>query len=225
MELSIDPKVASEFPGTTLGVVEGACIANKLVNEAEFAKEKQAAEEAARAIPVLSEHPNMAAWRAVFRKFGADPTKTRSSAEAMVRRIQKGDSIPEINAIVDVYNTVSAKRAIPIGGQDADAITGRMVLRFAKADDLFFPLGSTEPVAVSSGEVVYADDKHVLCSKWNYRDCEPAKIDDETTRFVLVVDGAPGIAEETVKAATAELAGMLEKYVEGCKCGWRIVKS
>ncbi len=46
-------------------------------------------------LPVsLSEVPSLAAWRAAYRRFGANPTKHRSAAEALLRRLQKKGNIP-----------------------------------------------------------------------------------------------------------------------------------
>src|SRR3989338_9118996 len=133
MDFAIDEKVATKYAGLTIGVIEGTCKANSFADEEAYLAARQEAMEAARAIPVLAEHPNLAAWRRVFKSFGADPTKTRSSAEALIRRLQKGDELPRINAIVDCYNAISAKHACPVGGQDAARVAGGVVLRLAAA--------------------------------------------------------------------------------------------
>ena len=39
-----------------------------------------------------------AAVRAMYRKVGIDPTKTRPSSEALLRRVRKGDALPRINS-------------------------------------------------------------------------------------------------------------------------------
>jgi len=64
--------------------------------------------------------------------------------------------------------------------------------------------------------VVYADAEKILCRKWNYRDCEEAKIAETTTKFVLVVDGAAGIPAEKVEGAANELKAALEKFIQRC---------
>lgn len=219
---SVERKVAEKFAGLTIGFVEGECSANSFSNAEQFQKEKENTQASAQAIVPLAEHPHIAAWRKAFKAFGADPTKTRSSAEAILRRLQKGEPLPSINAIVDIYNLISAKHVLPVGGQDAKNIEGSIVLRFAQEGENFLPLGASEPHKIDEGEVVYADEKKILCSKWNYRDCEPAKISGTTTKFVLFVDGAPGMEKSKVEAASADLATTLEKLVSGCKTSSRI---
>src|SRR3954453_16721209 len=46
-----------------------------------------------------TETPSLAAWRAVFRRFGVNPTQYRSAAEALLRRLDKKGDIPSINTL------------------------------------------------------------------------------------------------------------------------------
>jgi DNA/RNA-binding domain of Phe-tRNA-synthetase-like protein len=223
--ISITPEVAAKFPGITLGVVEGECVENKIADESAFLKEKSKAEAQARQIPVLAENPNIAAWRKMYRAFGEDPTKRKPSAEALAKRVLGEEGLPRINGIVDCYNVVSLRNLLPVGGHDAEKIAGNEVLRFAKEGEKFTPLGAQEAQETNEGEVVYADEQKILCRKWNYRDCEEAKIADHTKKFVLVVDGAMGISGEKVENAAKDLAATLEKFVVGCKTKVSFVKT
>src|ERR1700728_2623295 len=54
-----------------------------------------------------AEHPRIAPWREAYRRFGARPLDFRSSMEALVRRVVRGDAIPSINALVDIGNLMS----------------------------------------------------------------------------------------------------------------------
>ncbi len=223
VDFSIDPQVAQSFAGLHIGVIEGECNSNSFSDKPAFDVLRKGCVAQALEYQPLAEHPHVLAWRKAFKAMGLDPTKTRSSGEAIVRRLQKGDSLPDINPIVDVYNCLSAKHAIPIGGQDVTKLSGAVRLRFSHPPERFIRLGGVEPEPVDEGEVVYADDSQVLCSKWNYRDCEPAKISDGTTKFVLFVDGAPGIPEADVLAAVTELSGSLDRLVSGCRTAFRVV--
>src|SRR4051812_17765441 len=49
----------------------------------------------------------IAAVRTMYKRVGIDPTKTRPSSEALLRRVRKGDSLPRINSMVDVCNWCS----------------------------------------------------------------------------------------------------------------------
>jgi DNA/RNA-binding domain of Phe-tRNA-synthetase-like protein len=73
--------------------------------------------------------PHLAATRSMYRKLGLDPTKTRPSSEALLRRIKKGDGLPRVNTLVDICNWCSAEFQLPYGLYDRDALRGGIQLR------------------------------------------------------------------------------------------------
>lgn len=70
-----------------------------------------------------------AAVRTMYRRIGVDPTKTRPSSEALLRRVRKGQALPRINSLVDVINWCSLETQLPFGLYDADRIVGRVTMR------------------------------------------------------------------------------------------------
>src|SRR5205085_1957866 len=44
------------------------------------------------------------AVRSMYKRVGLDPTKTRPSSEALLRRVRRGDELPRINSLVDIIN-------------------------------------------------------------------------------------------------------------------------
>src|SRR5882762_10458513 len=51
--------------------------------------------------------------RALYRRFGVDPTRVRPSSEALLRRLKKGEPLPRINSLVDVANAMSVQLQVP----------------------------------------------------------------------------------------------------------------
>lgn len=62
--------------------------------------------------------------RTLYRAFGVDPTRTRPSSEALLRRCLKGQEFYRINEAVDVGNWVSLEFLLPLGLYDRDRIEG-----------------------------------------------------------------------------------------------------
>lgn len=85
-----------------------------------------AAAEAAIRIDVPAD---VTAVRTMFKRVGLDPTRTRPSSEALLRRVRKGDPLPRINAMVDVCNWCSLEFQLPYGLYDAARIDGPVELR------------------------------------------------------------------------------------------------
>jgi DNA/RNA-binding domain of Phe-tRNA-synthetase-like protein len=81
----------------------------------------------------LGEIPGVKAVRGFFSELGIDPTKTRPSAEALLRRVLKGNGLPAVNNIVDVVNVCSLRWLLPIGLYDAGAIQGPVRLEIGGA--------------------------------------------------------------------------------------------
>jgi DNA/RNA-binding domain of Phe-tRNA-synthetase-like protein len=71
----------------------------------------------------------VASVRGMYRRFGVDPTKTRPSSEALMRRLRKGEPLPRINSAVDVCNWCSVETQLPFGLYDRAAIDGDVILR------------------------------------------------------------------------------------------------
>src|SRR6186997_83159 len=73
-----------------------------------------------------------AAVRSMYKRVGIDPTKTRPSSEALLRRVRKGDALPRINSMVDVCNWCSFEFQLPYGLYDAAKIQGDVTLRIGR---------------------------------------------------------------------------------------------
>src|SRR6266850_7737823 len=84
-----------------------------------------AAESAVRTNPPVE----TTAVRTMYKRVGIDPTKTRPSSEALLRRVRKGDTLPRINSMVDVCNWCSFEFQLPYGLYDAARIEGDVTRR------------------------------------------------------------------------------------------------
>ena len=70
--------------------------------------------------------------RDMYKRVGLDPTKTRPSNEALLRRIRKGEPLPRVNAIVDVVNWCSVEFQLPYGLYDRARMRGPVTLRLGR---------------------------------------------------------------------------------------------
>jgi DNA/RNA-binding domain of Phe-tRNA-synthetase-like protein len=163
----------------------------------------------------LSAIPAVAAWRAAYKGFGIKKTSYRSSVERLIKRVLAGQPLPEINALVDLYNMVSLETGLCLGCDDLHKASGDLVFRFSRPGDSFVDMGA-EPGEdpndpPKEGEVVYADSRHVLCRRWNWRQDGRTASSLATRRAVLTVQ-SNGVGD--VEAAAAQLAGLI-----GRECG------
>lgn len=166
----------------------------------------------------LSQLPKIAAWRKAYSSFGAKPKKYKSSVESLYRMVLKGIDLRHINTIVDIYNYISIKHMVPLGGDDISRVEGDIALRFAHEGELFRPLHSGEVERTKQGEVIYADDVEVLCRRWNWRECDKTKMTEDTEDALLVVEGLPPVDRNEVEKVVEELCGLIEKFCGGKTC-------
>ena len=152
------------------------------------------------------DHPHLLAWREAFRAFGAKPKRHHCSAEALIRRVAGGGGLPPINRLVDLYNAVSVRWAVPVGGEDVDRVEGAVRLRHATGDE---PFDGDDPPR--PGEVVWADAAGVTCRRWNWRQGRRTRLELGTTCAYFLFD-ALAVFEE-LDAAMDDLEGSL-------RAGW-----
>lgn len=75
--------------------------------------------------------------RDLYRKIGIEPTRTRPSSEALLRRAIKGRPLYQINSIVDTGNLCSLQYLLPVGLYDLSKIEGSIILRKGKPGEQF----------------------------------------------------------------------------------------
>ena len=76
-----------------------------------------------------AEVPGAADARTLYKAVGLDPTKTRPSNEALLRRALKGEPLYRINTLVDALNLSSLRFQLPFGLYDLDQVRPPIVLR------------------------------------------------------------------------------------------------
>jgi DNA/RNA-binding domain of Phe-tRNA-synthetase-like protein len=164
MHFLIQKRLFDLFPDLTIGVVVAKGLDNTRPSEEIEDLLTRTVEETRRHFVTdkAQDHPRIKPWRDAFSKLGISGSKFPSSVESMARRILKGDPIPRINPLVDLYNSVSIKFLVPMGGHDLDTLEGNVHLRFAEGWEPFTPMGGGETTIVPKGELVYRDDREVL---------------------------------------------------------------
>jgi DNA/RNA-binding domain of Phe-tRNA-synthetase-like protein len=207
-----DPDIIERFPGVVGGVIHATGVHNDPTPPllaAAFHDETLAVRARIGATP-LSELPTLAAWRKVFRGFGVDPTQYRSAAEALLRRLTKQGELPSIGTLVDLANLVSVRYALPVAIFDQRGISGGTIVRFARGNERWADLGSSETEHPEPGEVIFADETDVVSARrWCWWQSAGSAAREDTTEILVTVEGHHGTAELDVTRALADLEALL----------------
>jgi len=195
-------EVSSKFPDLSIciGTINNV---NVEKDNEQIRKLKKTVYEEARAnhkIETLKDNPTVRAYRDFYWKLDIDPTKTRPSGEALLRRVLRSSELPRISTVVDAYNLGSMKTIIPISGFDKDRLNPPFYVRFARKGETFTGIGMNKPLILEKKMLVLADEKQVLCI-YPYRDADSTKITMQTLNVFIVGYGAPGISEEQLREA------------------------
>jgi DNA/RNA-binding domain of Phe-tRNA-synthetase-like protein len=217
-EVRVDPAVHAAHPDYVALVLLASGLANG-PSDAGSDAQLAAAEAHVRDSDLerAADHPHIAAWRSAFSAFGSKPKRYPSSAEALIARVLKGQPLPRVNALVDLYNAVSVRHVVPLGGEDADRLEGALRLTVATGDEPFDPRGDGIDVEhVAAGEVVWRDDRGVTCRRWNWRQGRRTQLTEHTTRAFFVFDRLDGITVDELHRAAGELSELLLERWPGC---------
>ncbi|KPC80852.1 B3/4 domain-containing protein [Streptomyces sp. NRRL S-4] len=221
LTITISDEVRSLAPGFTHLAVEARGLVNGPSDETSSALLDDAAHRLAGRLGTRAPHedPHVAAWREMYAAFGAKPSRTRNSAEALARRALTDAGLPRINRLVDAYNAVSVAHLLPVGGEDTDRIRGAMRLVRATGLERFPTVAGGEDAVEhpEPGEVVWCDDEAVTCRRWNWRQGARTRLTEESVNAVFLLEAlAPMTPSELVAAAT-ELIESLEKLSPGVR--------
>jgi DNA/RNA-binding domain of Phe-tRNA-synthetase-like protein len=128
--------------------------------DASLAEALAAAASAARARTpegALGTVPAVKAVRALFSALGVDPTRTRPSSEALLRRAVQGKGLPHVNNVVDAVNLCSLEAQLPVGLYDRAAIRGEIWLDLGGDGAGYAGLGK-ERVGLAGRPALFDDD-------------------------------------------------------------------
>ncbi len=135
----------------------------------------------------FSNNPVIKVWREAFQKFKTKKG-ARSSIEALLKRVYKGKHLGTINPLVDIYNSISLRYALPCGSEDIDKFAGDIRLTKAVGNEEFIPLGTDKNAPPYESEIVYKDNKGAICRCWNWREAVRTMITEYTTNAFLCIE-------------------------------------
>lgn len=157
--------------------------------------------------------------RTMYRRVGIDPTKTRPSSEALLRRVRRGESLPRINTLVDACNWCSMEFQLPYGLYDLAQIDGRIELRRGRSDEIYQGIRK---------DVVHLDGRMALCDERGpfgnpTSDSARTMITPATTAALVIIYAPRELAAERLHVALEVTSSRIRQYAGGHERGRWIV--
>jgi DNA/RNA-binding domain of Phe-tRNA-synthetase-like protein len=171
-----------------------------------------AAEAAVRAQPP----EELAAVRTMYKRVGLDPTKTRPSSEALLRRIRKGDSLPRINSMVDVCNWCSLEFQLPYGLYDIAHLDGEPIeLRLGREGESY--AGIRKDDVHVSGRICLADSRGPFGNPTS--DSARTMVTPATTSALVVVFAPGSVTEHRLARVLDVTAARMREFTGADETG------
>ncbi|ELY2040903.1 B3/4 domain-containing protein [Enterobacter cloacae complex sp. RIVM_C039474] len=221
---SIDPRLTGIAPGfRALSIlVEAAPITQPDVASAALAQACQ---------QVLTDdvawaEAHLSAWDDVFRAFGTKPKRTPCSASALRKRVLKEGALPPLDPVVDIYNAISIRYAIPVGGENLAAYAGAPRLTLAEGNEPFDTLKEGQPVIEypDAGEVIWRDDIGVTCRRWNWRQGVRTRLDSQAQHMWFILESLPSMPLSALQEAGDELVSNLQRLMPGSTAHLQLIE-
>ncbi|MDK0563832.1 B3/4 domain-containing protein [Clostridium perfringens] len=205
------------FPNAKIGIITCNGIDNTIKDENQYKDMiSQGEKEALTHLPneEFSSNEVIKVWRDAFKKFKTKKG-ARSSIEALLKRVSTGKGLGTINPLVDIYNSISLKYAMPCGGEDMDKFIGDIRLTKATGDESFITLGSDKSEPPYEGEIVYKDNEGAICRCWNWRESVRTMLTEDTKNTFLCIELVDEKREKDFENALKELSQLVEENLGG----------
>ena len=226
-QLKIDPRIIEKYPEYRALIIYARGLSNKPSDEysTQLLRQAESERRATFANEKPSNDPHIAAWRQVYQSFGAKPSKFLCSLEALLSRVLKGHSLPNINYLVDLYNVISLQHILPVGGEDWNYLSSDLKLTYATGEEPFVAYENGEEVVThpEPGEVIWADSTGVTCRRWNWRQGRRTQLTLDTHNAYFVLDRLPPYSIEALMTAGNELMKLLASSSPGCTLTYELL--
>lgn len=205
------------FPNAKIGVIVCKDIDNSLKDEEKYKdmlsiSEKEALKHLTN--EEFSSNQAIKVWREAFQKF-KKKKGARSSIEALLKRVNNGNHLGTINPLVDIYNSISLKYAMPCGGEDIDTFVGDIRLTKAIGNEDFVTLGTDKSEPPYEGEIVYKDDKGAICRSFNWREAVRTMLTENTRNAFLCIELVDESRQKEFENALNDLENLVKENLGG----------
>jgi len=221
LEFRINPEIFTNFPNLFVNVViiknfsnkPSAEVAEKIVNLLRAAEKSTQSKFSS--TEELIAHPFVNLYFEIFKKFGANPKRVNPSHFALINRIVRGGQLPDINPVVNLYNTYSVQNITPFGGENLEKVHEFFELKYADGTEKWLGIGETEAISPTPGDIIWTDKTDVSTLSLNWRQCDKTKIDEETTSGYFIMEGDATINKENVINTGNEFIETLTELLGG----------
>lgn len=138
----------------------------------------------------------------------------------------KEGALPPLDPVVDIYNAISIRYAIPVGGENLAAYAGAPRLTLAEGNEPFDTLKEGQSVIEypDAGEVIWRDDIGVTCRRWNWRQGVRTRLDSQAQHMWFILESLPSMPLSALQEAGDELVSNLQRLMPGSTAHLQLIE-
>lgn len=220
LPITIDKKMKQLWPDSVLGCIQCKVQVQespeKLIREIEdYCK---VLKETFEKVPDLPKRDKICQTRSAYKAFGKEPSRYRSSAEAMCRRVLQGKGLYYINNVVECNNLFSIRTGYSLGAYDVTKIDGPVTWKVAEEGAHYQGIGKDQ-INVEFLPV-FTDNEGPFGNPTS--DSVRTRITEEAQEILMVIFGFAG--KEHMEEDIQELCILLEKYCQAMEIETAVVE-
>lgn len=150
-------------------------------------------------------------WRSIVKTFGTDPSRYRHSAEALLRRVIKGNFVQSVNSAVDATNLLSLQYKIPFGIYDQDKLAFPIQLDVGGGQDAYEALNGRDYHLAN--KLMLRDEKGPFGSP--FVDSKRSSVSNQTANGLHIVYLLPTMGAEEAKKQLDAIAKLFHSLHGG----------
>lgn len=193
-----------------VGAVVTACVTNSPTSPALWRELSDCSRKLRRKFTLdsMKERAGISATRAAYKRAGKDPSRYRPACEQLARRLLQGKGLYSVDTLVDAVNLVSLFYGYSTAALNSERIVGTNVtLDLGQEDEPYEAIGRG---VINIGRLpVYRDAAGPFATPTS--DSIRTRIQPETTRITVLINGYDGDAQRIRQAARFTLA-LLRRY-------------
>lgn len=182
MKVSIENKIIEKYPKYKMGLIKVSVKGKKLEKIKELTKFEKT---------IANQESVSKEWLEIFSDMHASERRL-PSVVSLWNIIEQFGELKSINYFVDIYNFISVKHGIPMGGYDIRKLPfEELKLQYAIQGGIKFEpmgLGGQLEKIKDSAEICYYCGDVPVCRYWNHKDSEITKIDEDTSEALIMFD-------------------------------------
>ncbi len=168
-------------------------------------------------LDALEQLEHVQAYQELMEKFDRGG---KHSVQNLIDIVRREGKLPNINALVDIYNLYSLREGIIMGAYDRTSIKGTLIYGQTDGTERFYPVKGGAPASIDSGEWVLKDETGQVVTRVASKQAEAVAISTNTTSCAMCIQGNPLVPVERLQEIAEAMAA---EVVERCGGTWKLV--